>query len=89
MRQREFKRIAATINNCFAMTGLARFGANSSKSLEKELEEAKEKIRILDNGWQTMINLTKLGRTGVSFCELLSASSNVEPHFVPNLMQMR
>lgn len=44
-----FKRIANAINNCCAITGLPRFGANSDINYHKELEQAKEKIRDLQS----------------------------------------
>lgn len=45
-----FKRIAATINNHFATTGLPRNGTSSTvTALQKELEEAKGKIRDLQS----------------------------------------
>ena len=44
-----FKRIAASINNHCAITGLPRNGASSITTLQKELDEAKEKIRDLQN----------------------------------------
>lgn len=44
-----FKRIAAFINNHCAITGLPRNGASSIATLQKELDEAKEKIRDLQN----------------------------------------